>query len=113
VSILRSNSIIAHRVTSSISLTESVKRSRAEVSRYSYILPGQSNGTFHGNETLLLFGVPVPADPAVADNVVDLWTRFAKTEHPNGGMDVTWPNCTRKNGRYLEINVTPMITFGE
>ena len=79
------------------------------VYRYNYILPGQSNGAFHGSETLLLFGVPVPADPAVRDNVVDLWTRFAKTGNPNGGMNVTWPNYTREQGRYLVINSTPSV----
>ncbi|MFA4859200.1 carboxylesterase family protein [Methanoregula sp.] len=78
--------------------------------RYSYILPGQPNGAFHGSEALLLFGVPkIQPDPAVAANVVDLWTRFAKTGNPNGGMNVTWPNYTRKQGRYLEINVTPSV----
>ena len=82
------------------------------VYRYSYILPRQSNGAFHGSETLLLFGVPVPADPAVADNVVDLWTRFAKTGNPNGGMNVTWPNYTRQKGQYLDINITPSVMTG-
>jgi para-nitrobenzyl esterase len=81
--------------------------------RYSYILPGQPNGAFHGSETLLLFGVPVPADPAVRGNVVDLWTRFAKTGNPNGGMKVTWPKYTRADGRYLDINVTPTVMSGE
>ncbi|MCX6689889.1 MAG: carboxylesterase family protein [Methanoregula sp.] len=78
--------------------------------RYSYILPGQPNGAFHGSETLLLFGVPVQANPEVAANVVDLWTRFAKTGNPNGGMNVTWPNYTREQGRYLDINSTPTVT---
>ena len=80
--------------------------------RYSYILPGQPNGAFHGSETLLLFGLPVKADPAVADNVVDLWTRFAKTGNPNGGMTVTWPKFTRTAGQYLDINTTPTVMTG-
>ena len=80
--------------------------------RYSYILPRQPNGAFHGSEALLLFSVPVPADPAVADNVVDLWTRFAKTGNPNGGMTVTWPNYTREKGQYLDINITPSVMSG-
>jgi len=79
------------------------------VYRYSYIMPGQQNGAFHGSETFLLFGVPVPADPAVASNVVDLWTRFAKTGDPNGGMSVTWPAYTRDGGQYLDINETMMV----
>jgi len=81
--------------------------------RYSYILPGQPDGAFHGSETLLLFGVPgIKPDPAVAANVIDLWTRFAKTGSPNGGMNVTWPDYTREKGRYLDINVTPRVMSG-
>ena len=82
------------------------------VYRYSYILPGQPDGAFHGSETLLLFGVPVPVDPAVASNVVDLWTRFAKTGNPNGGMNITWPNYTRGTGQYLDINETMTVRSG-
>ncbi|MDO9323356.1 MAG: carboxylesterase family protein [Methanoregula sp.] len=80
--------------------------------RYSYILPGQPDGAFHGSETLLLFGVPVASDPVVASNVVDLWTRFAKTGNPNGGMNITWPNYTRQQGRYLDINTTMSVKSG-
>jgi para-nitrobenzyl esterase len=80
--------------------------------RYSYVLPGQPNGAFHGSETLLLFGLPVPADPAVRDNLVDLWTRFAKTGDPNGGMNVTWPQYTRVGDQYLDINDTPTVMSG-
>jgi para-nitrobenzyl esterase len=82
------------------------------VYRYSYIIPDQPDGAFHGSENLLLFGVPTPADPTVAANVVDLWTRFAKTGNPNGGMNVTWPNYTRNQGRILDINITPSIMIG-
>nr|WP_321353175.1 carboxylesterase family protein [uncultured Methanoregula sp.] len=78
--------------------------------RYSYIIPGQPDGAFHGSETILLFGVPgLDPDPAVADNVVDLWTRFAKTGNPNGGMNITWPNYTRAKGQYLDINITSSV----
>jgi para-nitrobenzyl esterase len=74
--------------------------------RYSYILHGQTNGAFHGSETLLLFGLTkeLKANPVVADNLVDFWIRFAKTGDPNGGMGVTWPQYTRADGRYLDIN---------
>jgi para-nitrobenzyl esterase len=82
------------------------------VYRYSYILPGQPNGAFHGSETALLFGAPVSADPAVADNIVNLWTRFAKTGNPNGGMNVTWPQYTRAGRQYLDINITPSVKSG-
>ena len=79
--------------------------------RYSYVIPSLDMGAFHGSETLLLFGLTdaVKADPAVADNVVDLWTRFAKTGNPNGGMNITWPQYTRAGGQYLDINITPTV----
>jgi len=78
--------------------------------RYSYIIPDQPDGAFHGSETILLFGVPgLKPDPAVAANVVDLWTRFAKTGNPNGGMNITWPNYTREKGKYLDINQTMTV----
>lgn len=80
---------------------------------YSYVLPGQPYGAFHGSETILLFRVPVPMDPvtdSVADNLIDIWTRFAKTGNPNGGMNVTWPEYSRKIPQYLVINITPSVT---
>jgi len=81
--------------------------------RYSYIIPGQPEGAFHGSELMLLFSVPgVPVDPVVAANVVDLWTRFAKTGNPNGGATITWPNYTRATGEYLDINTTLSVRTG-
>jgi len=81
--------------------------------RYSYVLPGQPDGAFHGSETLLLFGVPgVRSDPAVAENVVDLWTRFAKTGTPNGGMNITWPNFSRERNQFLDIGNITSINKG-
>ena len=83
--------------------------------RYSYVLPGQPYGAFHGSETLLLFRVPIPSDPvtdSVADNLIDLWTRFAKTGNPNGGMNVTWPAYTRDKGQYLDIGAVPVVKSG-
>ncbi|ACL17209.1 Carboxylesterase type B [Methanosphaerula palustris E1-9c] len=82
--------------------------------RYSYALPGQPDGAFHGSETLLLFGLEsqLKADPAVSDNIVDLWTRFAKTGNPNGGMNVTWPQYNNQTGQYLDINTTPQVKTG-
>lgn len=83
------------------------------VYRYSYVLPGQSYGAFHGSETALLFGMPgVPYDPAVAENIVDLWTRFAKTGNPNGGMNVTWPHYSRDDSRYLDIGNISVVKNG-
>ena len=83
--------------------------------QYSYVLPGQPYGAFHGSETMLLFKVPIKFDQAaesVSDNMIDLWTRFAKTGDPNGGMNVTWPRYTKEEGRYLDINDPPTVMSG-
>jgi para-nitrobenzyl esterase len=82
--------------------------------RYSYVLPDQPNGAFHGSETLLLFGLTkdMKANPVVADNLVDFWTRFAKTGDPNGEVSVTWPQYTRADGRYLDINNVSTVMSG-
>jgi len=80
--------------------------------RYSYVLPGQPYGAFHGSETMLLFGVPIPRDQAtdlVAENLLDLWTNFAKTGNPNGRMNVTWPQYNSESGQYLDINETMTV----
>ncbi len=85
--------------------------------RYSYVVPGpigQELGAFHGSETFLIFGggPEMNADPAVTATLVDLWTNFAKTGNPNGGMHVTWPRYNRTTDQYLDINVTPMVKTG-
>ncbi len=82
--------------------------------RYSYHIPGPDFPpiAFHGSETYLLFGLEGPSDPSVPDNVVDLWTRFAKTGDPNGGMNVTWPKYTRTEDRYLDINNASTVMTG-
>jgi para-nitrobenzyl esterase len=80
--------------------------------QYSYILPGANLGAFHGSETILLFKVPITPDPTndkVSDNLVDLWTRFAKTGDPNGGLNVTWPKYSRVSGQYLDIGAVPVV----
>ncbi|PKL70878.1 MAG: carboxylesterase family protein [Methanomicrobiales archaeon HGW-Methanomicrobiales-1] len=83
--------------------------------QYSYVLPGQPYGAFHGSETMLLFKVPIPENPTndvVGDNLIDLWTRFAKTGDPNGGMNVTWPRYTKESGQYLDIGAVPVVKSG-
>ncbi|MFA4878263.1 MAG: carboxylesterase family protein [Methanoregula sp.] len=83
--------------------------------QYSYVLPGQPYGAFHGSEAILIFKVLPKTDPvteSVSENLIDIWTRFAKTGNPNGGMNVTWPNYTRQNGQYLIINNTPSVMTG-
>lgn len=44
--------------------------------------------------------------------MMDLWTRFAKTGNPNGGMNVTWPKYTRNNDLYLDIGSVPSVKNG-
>ena len=83
--------------------------------RYSYALPGQPYGSFHGSELFLLFKIPIPEDPvtvSVSENLIDLWTRFAKTGDPNGGMNITWPRYNRENGQYLDIGAIPSVNSG-
>jgi para-nitrobenzyl esterase len=84
--------------------------------RYSYILPGQPYGAFHGSELFLLFRLPVPLDPEttrVGDRMIDLWTRFAKTGDPNGGMKVSWLQYNRSTRQYLDINGTMTMLSGD
>jgi para-nitrobenzyl esterase len=79
---------------------------------YSYVLPGQPYGAFHGSETMLLFKVPIPQNPvtnSVAENLIDIWTRFAKTGDPNGGMNVTWPKYNPTEDLYLDIGDIPSV----
>ena len=84
--------------------------------RFSYDLPGQPLGAFHSSELFMVFNPPSPfTDPTstgVSENMMDLWTRFAKTGNPNGGMNVTWPKYTRDNGQYLNIGSVPSVKSG-
>ncbi len=80
--------------------------------QYSYVLPGQPYGAFHGSETILLFHAlpnPDPVTETVSENLIDIWTRFAKTGNPNGGMNVTWPQYSQKTGHYLDIGAVPVV----
>ena len=52
------------------------------------------------------------ANQVVADNLVDFWTMFAKTGDPNGGVDATWPQYTRADGHYLDINNVSTVMSG-
>jgi len=80
--------------------------------QYSHVLPGQPYGAFHGSETMLLFKIPKPPDQvtdSVAENLIYFWTRFAKTGNMNGGMNITRPQYTRDEGRYLDIGSIPSV----
>ena len=80
--------------------------------QYSYVLPGQPYGAFHGSEAILIFRAlpnPDPVTETVSENLIDIWTRFAKTGNPNGGMNVTWPQYSQKTGHYLDIGAIPVV----
>ena len=84
--------------------------------RFTYVLPGQPNGAFHGSELPFVFRPsflkPDPVSSNVSDNMMDLWVRFAKTGNPNGGKNVTWPNYNAETDQYLDIGVVPVVKTG-
>lgn len=84
--------------------------------RFSYVMPGQSLGAFHGSELLFVFRPPTVKPDAVSstvsDTMMDLWVRFAKTGDPNGGMNVPWPQYTRAGDQYLDIGDIPRVKSG-
>ncbi len=84
--------------------------------RFSYVLPGQPNGAYHTSELYFVFRPgywnPDPASSAVSDYVMDMWTRFAKTGNPNGGINVTWPKYSTEKDQYLDIGATPVVKTG-
>jgi para-nitrobenzyl esterase len=84
--------------------------------RFSYVIPGQPYGAFHGSELFFIFRPsnikPDTAGSRVSDTMMDYWTRFAKTGNPNGGTDVNWPEYDSLTGRYLNISAVPVVATG-
>lgn len=84
--------------------------------RFTYVLPGQPNGAFHGSELPFVFRPGIlnldPASSTVSNNMMDLWVRFAKTGNPNGGMNVTWPKYNAETDQYLDIGAAPIVKTG-
>ncbi|MDO8873007.1 MAG: carboxylesterase family protein [Methanoregula sp.] len=84
--------------------------------RFSYIIPEEDLGAFHGSELFFVFRPPAikldPASARVSDTMMDLWVRFAKTGYPNGGMNVTWPQYSVEEDRYLDIGDIPSVKSG-
>jgi para-nitrobenzyl esterase len=84
--------------------------------RFSYVIPGQPFGAFHGSELFFVFRPPTvkpdPVSAGVSDTMMDLWIRFAKTGDPNGGMNVTWSQYTREGDQYLDIGDIPRVKSG-
>lgn len=84
--------------------------------RFTYVmLPDSTLGAFHGEELFFIFRpsfiVPDPTGARVSDTMMDSWVRFAKNGDPAGG-NVTWPQYTRENGKYLDIGVNPVVKTG-
>ncbi|MCX6696123.1 MAG: carboxylesterase family protein [Methanoregula sp.] len=84
--------------------------------RFSYVIPGQPFGAFHGSELFFVFRPPTtkpdPVSAGVSDTMMDLWVRFAKTGDPNGGMNVSWSQYTRAGDQYLDIGEHPSVKSG-
>ncbi|WP_321508096.1 carboxylesterase/lipase family protein [uncultured Methanoregula sp.] len=84
--------------------------------RFTYGMPGQPFGAFHGSELYFVFRPasmnPDPVSGKVSDMMMEYWTRFAKTGSPNDGMNVTWPQYSRENPTYLEIGKNPRVRSG-
>jgi para-nitrobenzyl esterase len=81
--------------------------------RFSYVMPGQPFGAFHGSELFFVFRPPTmkpdPVSTGVSDTMMDLWVWFAKTGNPNGGMNVSWPQYTQDKDQYLDIGSVPCV----
>ncbi len=84
--------------------------------KFTYVLPGQPNGAYHTSELYFVFRPSYwnadPASSEVSDYVMDMWTRFAKTGNPNGGINVTWPEYSSEKDQYLDIGVNPVVKTG-
>ena len=84
--------------------------------KFTYVLPGQSYGAYHTSELYFVFRPSYwkadPTSSAVSDYVVDMWTRFAKTGNPNGGINVTWPQYSNEKDQYLDIGVAHVVKTG-
>lgn len=84
--------------------------------KFTYVLPGQPNGAYHTSELYFVFRPsywnPDPTSSRVSDYMMDLWVRFAKTENPNGGINVTWPEYSTEKDQYLDIGEIPVVKTG-
>ena len=75
-------------------------------------LPGTHDGAFHSAELWYMFHTldrswrpMLPADYALADEVMDCWTNFAKYGNPNGQNREGWPPFTLANPFVKIFNV--------
>lgn len=84
--------------------------------KFTYVLPGQPNGAYHTSELYFIFRPSYwkadPTSSAVSDYMMDMWTRFANTGNPNGGINVTWPKYSSEKDQYLDIGANPVVKSG-
>lgn len=72
--------------------------------------PTQTAGAFHAAEIPFVFGthndlfVAKDVDWELTDKVSSYWTNFARTGNPNGDGLPDWPQYTRANDTWLNIN---------
>ena len=70
----------------------------------------------HGSELAYIFKYSPymvgESNLKVAETMMDLWTLFAKTGNPNGGIGVTWPKYTTEADQYLDISAVPAVKTG-
>jgi para-nitrobenzyl esterase len=55
---------------------------------------------------------PTDNDRIIQRQMVDYWTRMARTGNPNGGDDSEWPAVSSTNDAYLEIGATTVAKKG-
>jgi para-nitrobenzyl esterase len=72
-------------------------------------------GVAHTIEHAFLFPgkyQPTEAEAAIARQMLEHWTRMARTGSPNGGNDPQWPASTVDNDAYLEIGAVTAAMKG-
>ena len=75
-------------------------------------LPGDKSGAFHNAALWYTFGTLdkcwrpfTDADYALADEILDYWTNFAKTGNPNGSGREKWYPFSIKNPYVMTLNI--------
>ncbi len=79
--------------------------------------PMQKLGAFHGSELFFVFGnwryigftFTSEQNSALSDQVIDLWSSFARTGRPAAGGMPVWPAYNPKYPKLLNIDVTTTV----
>ncbi|MET0285484.1 MAG: carboxylesterase/lipase family protein [Polyangiales bacterium] len=88
------------------------RRASAEVATYVYSFAhGEAH---HADEVPYVFGLPgLDAEARrVSDQMMQAWTRFAKTGDPNGEGALTWPRYDARSDQHMVFDATPSIGTG-